>query len=311
MELLRFFEGIRTPLFNAIFSAVTILGEETIFILIGLLFFWCINKKKGYYILSIGLMGTVANQFLKLLFRIPRPWVIDDKFTIVESVREGAGGYSFPSGHTQTAVGAFGAIGHSAKKTAIRIICIAICVLVPISRMYLGVHTPLDVGVSIIISLAMVFGLYPIMCGKYSSKKNTRIVLAACAAIAAIFVAFINIYKFPEDIDITNLTHGIENSYKMLGCTLALWIAFEVDEKWLHFETKAVWWAQVLKIVLGLIPVLIVKSLLKAPITAVFGEYIGDGIRYFLLTLVAGCAWPATFKWFSRLGKKDAKTVNN
>ena len=80
---------------------ITMLGEETVFILVGLLFFWCINKREGYYLLTVGLIGTVINQFLKLLFRVPRPWVLDPNFTIVESARAEATGYSFPSGHTQ------------------------------------------------------------------------------------------------------------------------------------------------------------------------------------------------------------------
>ncbi len=307
MDFLRLLEGIRTPFLDEIFSYVTMLGEETLFILIGMLFFWCIDKRRGYYILSIGLVGTVINQFLKLLFRVPRPWVMDEKFTIVESARAEATGYSFPSGHTQTAVGEFGAIARSTKNSAVRIICILLCILVPFSRMYLGVHTPLDVGVSIVISLAMVLGLYPIMCGRYYSVKKVRIVMAAMTAVAAAFVVFVNLYAFPSDIDSGNLTHGIENAYKMLGCMAALWLAFEVDERWVHFETKAVWWAQLLKIAMGLIPVLAIKILLKAPIAAIFGEYVGDGVRYFLLTAVAGCAWPLTFKWFSKLGKKKDK----
>ena len=97
MEFLKFLEGLRTPFGDAFFSAVTHLGEETIFILVGLLFFWCINKKQGYYILSVGFVGTVINQFLKLTFRVPRPWIKDSSFTIVESARAEATGYSFPA----------------------------------------------------------------------------------------------------------------------------------------------------------------------------------------------------------------------
>ena len=64
MEILRFFESIRTPIGDFFFSLITHLGEETLFIIIGLLFFWCINKKEGYYLLSVGLTGTILNQFL-------------------------------------------------------------------------------------------------------------------------------------------------------------------------------------------------------------------------------------------------------
>ena len=145
MAFLRFLEGIRTPIGNVFFSTVTHLGEETIFILVGLLFFWCISKKQGYFILSVGFLGTVMNQFLKLVFRIPRPWVRDPEFTIVESARAEATGYSFPSGHTQSSVGVFGSIARITGNKVLRILCIAACVLVPLSRLYLGVHTPADV----------------------------------------------------------------------------------------------------------------------------------------------------------------------
>ena len=102
MEFLKLLEGIRTPFLDSFFSVITTLGEETIFIVVGLLFYWCIDKKQGYYLFFVGFFGTILNQFLKLLFRIPRPWVKDPDFTIVESARAGATGYSFPSGHTQS-----------------------------------------------------------------------------------------------------------------------------------------------------------------------------------------------------------------
>ena len=110
MELLYFFEGLRNPVLDAFFALITHLGEETLFIIAGLLFFWCIDKLEGYYLLTVGLSGTVINQFLKLIFRVPRPWMKDPGFTIVESARAEATGYSFPSGHTQSAVGIFAAI---------------------------------------------------------------------------------------------------------------------------------------------------------------------------------------------------------
>ena len=69
MEFLYFLEDLRTPVLDTFFSLITHLGEETIFIVLGILFFWCLDKKQGYYLLSIGLLGTIINQFLKLLFQ--------------------------------------------------------------------------------------------------------------------------------------------------------------------------------------------------------------------------------------------------
>ena len=105
MRLLYWFEQIRNPVMDQFMLLITHLGEETAFLVIALILFWCVDKYIGYYTLSVGFVGTLANQFLKLWFRIPRPWVQDPNFTILEQAREAASGYSFPSGHTQSAVG--------------------------------------------------------------------------------------------------------------------------------------------------------------------------------------------------------------
>lgn len=303
MEFLRFLEGLRTSFGDAFFSVVTMLGEETVFILIGLLFFWCIDKKQGYYILSIGFIGTVVNQFLKLLFRVPRPWVRDPEFTIVESAREAATGYSFPSGHTQVSVGAFGGIARITGNKIVRVLCIVACVLVPLSRMYLGVHTPADVGVSILIAGALVLLLPSVIDKVMQTRKNMRLFLACMVALSCLFLAFVYIYPFPADVDMTNLIDGTENAYKILGCILGLWVAYEVDESHTHFNTNALWWAQLLKLIIGLVILLILKSALKAPLNSLLnGSYIAGCIRYFIVVLFAGCLWPMTFRFWGKLG---------
>ena len=306
MEFLKLLESIRNPVLDAFFSTVTHLGEETLFILAGLIFFWCVNKHKGYYILSVGFAGTVLNQFMKLLFRIPRPWVQDESFTIVESARAEATGYSFPSGHTQTAVGVFGAIARFTKSLAARIVCIVICVLVPLSRMYLGVHTPLDVGVGALMALVLVFGLYPLINKAVQSRRGMRIFLGAMTALGVAFLLFVHLFPFPAAIDAENYAHGVENAYKILGCVLGLFLAYEIDERWIRFETKGVWWVQILKLVLGLIPLLAIKEGLRAPLESLCGGLpLADGLRYFLMVAFAGAVWPLTFRFFGKMGKKE------
>ena len=78
-----------------------------------------------------------------------------------------------------------------------------------------------------------------------------------------------------------------------------------MHENWLHYPTKAVWWAQIIKIAIGLGIVLAVKSGLKAPVEGLLGNLIGRAVRYFLIVIVAGVIWPLTFRWFAKLGKKE------
>ncbi len=306
MEFLKILESIRNPFLDGFFSLITHLGEETVFIVLGLIFFWCINKREGYYLLSIGFIGTILNQFLKLAFRIPRPWVIDKEFTIVESARAEATGYSFPSGHTQSSVGIFGGLARWNKNKWVRAACIILCLLVPFSRLYLGVHTPLDVFVSVAIALVLIFVLYPIIKKSSDNPNFLRAMLLIMLSLSFAYLIFVLLYRFPENVDIDNLKNGTKNAYKMLGCTLGIYIAYETDMRYINFKTNAKPLAQILKFVLGLIPILAIKEGLRVPLNLIFdGSFIADGVRYLLLVIFAGCVWPLTFKFFSKLFNKE------
>lgn len=303
MGFLYLLENIRVPVLNEIMLAITTLGEETAFLVIALVLFWCVDKYLGYYTLSVGFIGTIANQFLKLWFRIPRPWVIDGNFTILEQAREAASGYSFPSGHTQSAVGTFGAIAYTTKHKKIRVLAIVLPLLVAFSRMYIGVHTPLDVGVSLALAMLLIVALRPVVFAK--EHRYLPVLLAFMFALAIGFLCFVELYPFPADIDRHNYQSGLKNAYTMLGALIGLLVAYIVDEKWLKFNTQAVWWAQILKVAIGLVLVLAVKSGTKELLNLLLGEYAGRAVRYFLIVVVAGSLWPMTFRWFSKLGQKE------
>jgi phosphoesterase PA-phosphatase related len=305
MELLYALESIRTPFLDKLMGLVTNLGGEAVFIVAAIIVFWCLNKSCGYYMMTVGFAGTIINQFLKLWFRIPRPWVKDPNFTIVESARAEATGYSFPSGHTQNAFAVFGAPARFFKNTALRIIFILLIALTAFSRMYVGVHTPLDVGVSIIVGTILVFVIYPFFRDMDKSPKKVYIIFSIFIVLAAAFVAFVELYDFPADIDAENYASGLKNAYMILFCAIGLMLTFFIDTKYVHFPTQAVWWAQIIKVVVGLAILLALKSVLKAPLLALFGGHsIAHGVRYFIVILFAGIVWPMTFKFFAKLGKK-------
>lgn len=308
MSFLYWLEDLRNPIFDFIFSVITLFGEETIFMAVGMIIFWCLNKYDGYYLLCVGFFGTLINQFLKITCRIPRPWVKDPNFTIVESAREAAGGYSFPSGHTQVSVGLFGGIARRSKQKILRGVMIALCVLVPFSRMYLGVHTPWDVAVSVCIALILIFVLHPLF---QRAEKDARVmygILGVLSAIVVAYLLYVSLFPFPESVyleeNIHNLDSARENAYTLLGCMAGLLVLYPIERKWIRFETKAVLWVQIVKVVGGLLLILAVKEGLKMPLDTLFGGHmIARSVRYFFVVLMGGLLWPLTFRFFSKIGQ--------
>lgn len=302
MGFLYLLEKIRMPGLNELMLAVTKLGEETAFLVIALIVFWCVDKKNGYYVMAVGFLGTMLNQILKLACRVPRPWVLDPNFTILEQAREAAAGYSFPSGHTQSAVGTFGCLAATADKKWWRNLCILLAVLVGFSRMYIGVHTPSDVLVGAGMACMLVALLKkPTVEGDHSRMKA---VIAVMLAVSVVFLLYVSFWNFPSDMDAHNMESGTKNAYTMIGCLSGVAIVYLVDRKYLQFPVEAVWWVQILKIMVGLLLVLAVKEGLRTPLELVLPVYPARAVRYFLIVIMAGAIWPMSFARLSKLGRK-------
>lgn len=121
-----------------IFKFFTMLGGVVGTVLLIILIL-CINRKKGLYFLINIAVILVLNFILKNIFMRDRPIDIN---IITET------GYSFPSGHTMTSVASYGlilyylfnsSINKILKKFLIFISIFMMCII-PISRVYLGVH---------------------------------------------------------------------------------------------------------------------------------------------------------------------------
>lgn len=302
MGFLYMLERIRLSGLNEVMLTVTKLGEETAFLVIALIVFWCVDKKKGYYVMAVGFLGTMLNQILKLACRVPRPWVLDPNFTILEQAREAAAGYSFPSGHTQSAVGTFGCLAVATDKKWWRNICIFLAALVGFSRMYIGVHTPSDV----LMGAGMACMLLALLKKPTMERDHSRMkaVIAVMLAVSVVFLLYVSFWNFPADMDAHNMESGTKNAYTMIGCMIGVAIVYLVDMKYLHFPVKAVWWVQIIKIVVGLLLVLAVKEGLRAPLELILPVYPARAVRYFLIVLMAGTVWPMGFARLSKLGSK-------
>ncbi len=297
MEFLKALAEIRTPFLNAVMQFFTTFGEESLFILIALAFFWCVDKKRGYFLLFTGFSGIAVNQILKMAFRIPRPWMLDPNFEIVSTAREQATGYSFPSGHTQVASTLYGGIARSSKNKWISAVGILLTLLVGFSRMYLGVHTPKDVLVSLAIGAVLVLLLYPLVDRCLDRPRVMLTLLGVMAAVCVGNLIFLYAYPFPHDLDSVNYQDALETGWKLLGMVVGMWIVYPLDHYKIKFRTDAVWWMQLCKLLAGFAVVMAIRLALKTPLNALLGAHVGGAVRYFLMVMTAGAGIPYLFRF--------------
>ncbi len=309
MGFLKFLEGLRTPFWDGVMGIVTYLGDEYAYLAAVLLLLWCVDKKWGYRLYFFGMIGSTLNQLLKALFLVPRPWVSDPGFSIVEAARAAASGYSFPSGHTQSATVLLLTLAlrknESRRRAAVWAVCLALIALTAFSRMYLGVHTPLDVGVSLITGALCVFLLNPLIERAEQSEKGIWVVALSAFAFSLAFWALVT-FQVPSERNIAEFDqHALKNAYTIVGTTAGVGSAWILDITHTKYRTEAAWWAQVLKVAMGLPIVLFIQIFLKAPLYSLMGgHFFADTLRYFLLSFVGAGLWPMTFRFFGGLGRK-------
>ncbi|MBE6536599.1 MAG: phosphatase PAP2 family protein [Ruminococcaceae bacterium] len=309
MKLLFWFEKIRTPFFDSIFSGITHLGDEIALMLIAIVLFWCINKRSGYYMLVSGFLGIIVNQVLKLACKIPRPEKINTKLSIVESARAGATGYSFPSGHTQNAVTVFGSIFLITKKIWVKIVAVVIAILVGVSRMYLGVHTIWDVIAAAGCAIIILLILEELFKNDEIFNKAMPYIVGVLALAAVGFYLYAMVFT-KKSFDV-NVISAKKNACKILGCAIAMLVVYPLDRFVIKFETKSTWYGNVIKIAGGFALLMLVRSL-KAPFTSLLGVYYEGLVRYFLILVVGGAAWPFLFRYINmiKIGALDKLGAN-
>ena len=310
MAFLKALESMRFPFLDGLMQTFTFFGEETVFMVLALVLFWCVDKWKGYYLLSTGFLGTILSQAMKLICRVPRPWVRDPGFTVVESAKAGATGYSFPSGHTHGATCSFGGIARMTKRTWLRWAMAGLIVLIGFSRMYLGAHYPSDVGVGLLVGLAVVLILYPIL---QRAKDNVRVMygfLGVMLLLSLGYLFFVRFVKFPADayeIDVntktSNYVNALKNAWSLLGSLLGMIAAFTVDQK-TKFSEQAPLPGQICKVVLGLAILFGIRVGLKSLFGMISDALFWDALRYFAMVFFVGGVWPLSFPFWAKLGAK-------
>lgn len=273
MEFLHLLENIRSPFGDSLLSVITFLCGEAAIIVLFAINFWCVNKSLAYEIGFSFFASSTIIQNVKITMRVPRPFVRDTTLKPVESALKGATGYSFPSGHTQTATSVFTPCAVSYRKRWwLSVICVLLIALTAFSRLYLGVHTPEDVFFGFLIAFvcsAVIIALK----AKFKEKWIIPIaIVLAAGSVGSIIYGFV--LKSSEIITDEFLADTIKNSAACLGFAAGVIL----ERRIVNFNPENTTVKQgIIRSVLGMAGGLL---LMYGPKLFCSGILVVDGLRY-------------------------------
>ena len=272
-----------SPALDPFFLALTFLGDEAFFLAALPCIYWCLCKQTGARLSVLFLGSAYFNMVAKLVADLPRP------FEYSEAVRQlvAASGGGFPSGHTQGALVFWGYLAYRYKNTPFRILTGVLILGIPLSRIYLGVHFPLDIAGGYLIGALLLLGF--IRCENAFERWRKQIGLNGMLA-AAICLPVLLAYPVA----------GEKTAVSALGALAGLGTGFLLENRYLGFQPAGTWRGKTAAFTLGIAVLALVyiglKILFAGSAPAAFFRF----VRYGLVGLWGGVGAPWLFlklKW--------------
>ena len=205
--------------------------------------FWAVDRHFGGFLMLNYVGSSLLTQIAKLTACVYRPWVRDSRVHPVITALDTATGYSFPSGHTQSATAIYGSVGlwYGRKRRWLAVLMVVMVLLTAFSRNYLGVHTPQDV----LAGMALTGG-YLWLNGKVAARlerqpnfDKTVAAVGMAAALAA--VVWFSCKSYPLDyVDSTLLVDPeamMEDGFMAAGMVFGFYPGWLIERRWLRFST--------------------------------------------------------------------------
>lgn len=274
IEIIKSIQSMVSPFWDVFFQIVTMTGEEYFYILAAAIIFWCINKKFGYKLGFALLTSTIINIAFKDIFNTSRPIGVPG----IRSLRiETATGPSFPSGHTQGSATFWISCIIQVRKRWIYIVGILAIILMGYSRLYLGLHYPIDVFGGIVIAIIWTFISNYIF--EYTQETKRIWIL-----FAIILPFLIGMIYFRE-----------KSYYTIVGTVLGFYIGYILESKYVQYDVRNTRVKQLIKLVFGIGILIIFKSTLKLILPV---NIFSDFLRYFIVGLWITVGAPFLFEKF-------------
>lgn len=225
------------------------IGDGPGLVALVLLIYWCVDKRAGQFSFIAFGAGNFVNQLLKNIACVYRPWIRDAAITPAERAIEGATGYSFPSGHTTGTATSLGSFAWLARKDHkwVTVVCTIIILLMMFSRVFLGVHTPQDVLVGLLIAIVTIvltqafFNWIDRYDAMMPYHNKDIVVMVIVIVVSVISVIFVMLKPYPMDyVDGTLLVDPVtmqKGGFEAAGIMIGMAIAWVLERRLVDFDT--------------------------------------------------------------------------
>ncbi len=279
INILKAIESMRTGFLNTLFEAITMLGEETILVVLVAIIYYAVDKKLSHRLLFITMLSLGTNSVIKNIARVPRPFTRG----VTGLRQETATGYSFPSGHTQNFSTWSMALSYHFKKKVCIVLAVIFSLLLGFSRMYLGAHYLSDVLVALILGFG--FAIFGNMLFDRVQNKN-KLYAVSFLIITPFAIGFL----IKPDV-------LYEDFFKFYGMFGAFILSVLFENKYCPINYDVAVWKKVLRVILGVILALAVKKGLGLIIIqGLVPMLIFESIKYFVLVMAVFGFLPYVFK---------------
>lgn len=214
-----------SPVLDLPFKCITFLGNESFFLLFLPLVYWCIHRRIGAGLAILFLLSVSINAVVKAWLELPRPFMVDPSVVQLTS----AEGNGFPSGHTQGAMVVWTYLAVRFNKSWLWGLAGALILLIPLSRLYLGVHFPIDVIGGYLIGgllVAVFFYIEAPIAERIGKPSNTMV--AGIMAAVLLTAAALSHHQGPYVVSSIAALSGV-----ILGIAVERrWIGYRIGSRW-------------------------------------------------------------------------------
>lgn len=230
LDILHILQDFRLSLPSSVESFFLFLSSPAFYIVLpivlGAMLFWFSEKQKGEIILLNFIAAMAVSRAVKVTVKQPRPWVLDPTIQPSEAAKSTATSYSLPSGHASIAVSTYGSFAMLVNSRLFKVFAIMMAVLIPFGRLFLNVHTPLDIAIGVIIAVAVsVFNLKAVP-WSYRDERNRQIFLAGYLVFFVIVGAYLAIVS------------DNPSSFNFMWMAVGLVAGLFIEGKYVHYEVR-------------------------------------------------------------------------